>query len=114
MMNINLQKILRKGRVRAKVRGTAERPRLSVFRSNRALDLQLIDDTLGKTLARASTKEVKGAKGKVAASAEAGKLLARRALDAGVKKAVFDRGHYRYHGRVKAVADGARGAGLEL
>ena len=113
-MNNNLQKILRGRRVRAKIRGTAQKPRLTVFRSNRSIELQLIDDVKGKTLAAATTKEVKGVKGKTQASEEAGRLIASRAMGAGIKKAVFDRGHYRYHGRVKAVVEGARKAGLEI
>ena len=113
-MNNNLQKILRGRRVRAKIRGTAEKPRLAIFRSNRSVELQLINDVEGKTLAAATTKEVKGAKGKTQASEEAGKLVAERAVKIGVKKAVFDRGHYRYHGRVKAAVDGARKAGLQI
>ncbi len=113
-MNNNLQKILRGRRVRAKIKGTAERPRLTVFRSNRSIELQLINDVEGKTIVMATTKEVKGAKGKTQASEEAGKLIATRAIKAGIKKAVFDRGHYRYHGRVKAAVDGARKSGLEI
>src|SRR3989344_4806801 len=113
-MNRNIQKILRGRRVRAKIRGTAEKPRLTVFRSNRSIELQLINDVEGKTVAMATTKEVKGAKGKTQASEEAGKLIATRAIKVGIKKAVFDRSHYRYHGRVKAVAEGARKAGLEI
>lgn len=113
-MNNNLQKILRGRRVRAKIRGTAERPRLTIFRSNRSVELQLINDVEGKTIVMATTKEVKGVKGKTQASEEAGKLVAQRAIAAGIKKAVFDRGHYRYHGRVKAAVDGARKSGLEI
>jgi len=113
-MNNNIQKLLRGRRVRAKIRGTAEKPRLTVFRSNRSVELQLIDDVQGKTVAMATTKEVKGAKGKTQASEEAGKLIAERAIKAGIRKAVFDRSHYKYHGRVKAVAEGARKAGLEI
>ena len=113
-MNNNLQKILRGRRVRAKIKGTAERPRLTVFRSNRSIELQLINDVEGKTIVMATTKEVKEAKGKTQASEEAGKLIATRAIKAGIKKAVFDRGHYRYHGRVKAAVDGARKSGLEI
>ena len=113
-MNRNIQKILRGRRVRAKIKGTAERPRLTVFRSNRSIELQLINDVEGKTLVMATTKEVKTAKGKTQASEEAGNLMASRAIKAGFKRAVFDRGHYRYHGRVKAAVDGAREAGLEV
>ena len=113
-MNNNLQKILRGRRVRAKIRGTLQKPRLTVFRSNRSVELQLINDVEGKTIVMATTKEAKGAKGKIQASEEVGKLIAERAIKGGIKEAVFDRGHYRYHGRVKAVAEGARKAGLSI
>jgi large subunit ribosomal protein L18 len=103
-------------RVRAKVRGTAERPRLVVFRSNRGIEAQLVDDDAGKTLASASHLAVaKSFKGDKTAQAEAvGKALAAAAKKAGVDKCVFDRGGYLYHGRVKALADGAREGGLEF
>ena len=107
-------------RIRRRVRGTAERPRLAVFRSQRHLHLQLIDDVEGKTLASLSTEEPafldqgfkRGAT--VSAAKAAGKLLGERAKEAGISKAVFDRGGYAYHGRVRAVADAAREAGLEF
>ena len=103
-------------RVRGKVQGTAERPRLAVFRSNRGIDAQLIDDTVGRTVAAASwlnlKKSFKGAKTEQAA--EVGKLLAQNAKKAGVEQVVFDRGGYLYHGRVKALADGAREGGLDF
>ncbi len=110
-------RLRRHRRVRKKVQGTAERPRLAVFRSNKHLSAQVIDDLSGKTLASASTVEadlrnVRGAT--VDAAAEVGKLLASRAKAAGIDKVVFDRGGYRYHGRVAAVAAAAREAGLEL
>jgi large subunit ribosomal protein L18 len=102
-------------RVRGKVAGTAERPRLAVFRSNRGIFAQLIDDGDGRTVAAASYLELKTFSGpKKDQSAEVGKLLAKRAKDAGVGAAVFDRGGYLYHGRVKALADGAREGGLEF
>ncbi len=107
----------RHSRVRKKVTGTTERPRLVVFRSTRHVEAQIIDDTVGKTLAAASTMEtdVRGADGdKTAKATEVGKLLGDRAKAAGVTTVVFDRGGYRYHGRVAAVADGAREAGLEF
>ncbi|MFA5000169.1 MAG: 50S ribosomal protein L18 [Patescibacteria group bacterium] len=104
----------RHARVRAKVSGTEARPRLNVFRSNRGMFLQLIDDAEGKTLASAATKEVKKASGKVEASREAGKSLAAKAKAKKITKAVFDRGAYKYHGRVKAAAEGAREGGLEF
>jgi large subunit ribosomal protein L18 len=102
-------------RVRSKVRGTAERPRLSVFRSNRAIWAQVIDDRKGHTLVSASSTQLEetGLKKKDAA-AKVGALLAERAKAAGVEQVVFDRGPYLYHGRVKALADGAREGGLEF
>jgi large subunit ribosomal protein L18 len=103
-------------RVRGKVQGTAERPRLVVFRSNRGISAQLVDDLAGKTLASASwlglKKSFKGAKTEQAA--EVGKLLAANAKKAGIETVVFDRGGYLYHGRVKALADGAREGGLKF
>jgi large subunit ribosomal protein L18 len=99
--------------VRAKVRGTAERPRLSVFRSNRGIGAQLIDDVTGRTLAAVNWTEgdLKSLKAMDQAK-RAGALLAERAKAAGVETVIFDRGGYRYHGRVKALADGAREGGL--
>lgn len=104
----------RKKRVRAKVRGTSERPRLSVFRSNRYIYAQLIDDTAGDTLVSASSKKIKSGRTKTEQAEAVGKMLAEEALDKGINKAVFDRGGYRYHGRVKALAEGAREKGLEF
>jgi large subunit ribosomal protein L18 len=101
----------RHAKVRAKIEGDAKRPRLSVFRSNQGMFLQLIDDQAGKTLASADSKEVK-ADNKVSNSFELGKLLAEKAKKAGITEVVFDRGGYQYHGRVKAAADGAREGGL--
>ena len=105
----------RRRRVRAKVRGTAERPRLSVFRSNRGIQAQVIDDVAGHTLAAVNWTEgnLKSLKSMDQAK-RAGELLAERAKAAGVEAVVFDRGGYRYHGRVKALADGAREAGLRF
>ncbi len=103
-------------RVRRKIVGTAERPRLTVHRSNRGIEAQLIDDVEGKTLAHAGhiglPKSFKGSKTEQAA--EVGKLLAAAATKAGVETVVFDRGGYLYHGRVKALADGAREGGLSF
>ena len=103
-------------RVRAKVFGTAERPRLVVFRSNRGIEAQLVDDLEGKTLAAASWLQLKKSfKGtKTEQAAEVGKLLAQKAKQSGVETAVFDRAGYLYHGRVKALADGAREGGLKF
>ena len=110
--HIRTARIRRQRRVRAQVRGTASRPRLSVFRSNAFTYAQLIDDAAGKTLAQASSREVKEKGTKVNLSAAVGKLLAERALKAGVKAVVMDRGSYKYHGRIKALAEAARKAGL--
>ncbi len=103
-------------RVRKKVRGTAERPRLAVFRSNKHIYAQLIDDVAGVTLASASTaeKECTGSGATVAAATAVGRRIGERAKAAGISTVVFDRGGFRYHGRVAGVADGARDAGLEL
>jgi large subunit ribosomal protein L18 len=102
-------------RVRKHVFGTAERPRLVVFRSNRGIAAQLVDDTAGRTLAAASSLDVRTAKGnKSDQAAEVGKLLAENAKKADVKTVVFDRGGYLYHGRVKALAEAAREGGLEF
>ena len=99
-------------RVRQRVTGTAERPRLVVFRSLKHIYAQLIDDTTSRTLATASDHKLTGKKS--AKSSEVGKLIAQKAKDAGFSRVVFDRAGYRYHGRVKAVADGAREGGLEF
>jgi large subunit ribosomal protein L18 len=109
-------RLRRHRRVRAKVHGTAERPRLVVFRSNRGIEAQLVDDDAGKTLASASHLALaKSFKGDKTAQAEAvGKALAAAAKKAGVDTCVFERGGYLYHGRVKALADGAREGGLEF
>jgi large subunit ribosomal protein L18 len=102
-------------RVRGKVSGTAERPRLAVFRSNRGIEAQLIDDLDGRTIAAASWLHVEKRDGSKADQAAAvGKLLAERAKAAGVETAVFDRGGYLFHGRVKALAEGAREGGLTI
>jgi large subunit ribosomal protein L18 len=104
-------------RVRKKVSGTAERPRLAVFRSNNHIYAQVIDDVAGRTLAAASTADASlkgGATGNVDAATKVGSLIAERAKAAGVDKVVFDRGGFRYHGRVAALADAARAGGLEF
>jgi large subunit ribosomal protein L18 len=102
-------------RVRGKVRGTAERPRLAIFRSNRGIFAQLVDDDAGKTLAAASWVGLKSFKGdKTEQAAEVGKQLAESAKQAGIGSVVFDRGGYLYHGRVKALAEGAREGGLSF
>ena len=109
------RRLRRRRRVRAKISGTAERPRVSVFRSNRGISAQLIDDVAGRTLAAVNWTEADlrtlapGAR-----ASRAGALLAERAKAVGVSNAVFDRGGYQYHGQVKALAEGAREAGLAL
>jgi large subunit ribosomal protein L18 len=107
----------RHARIRAKVSGTAERPRLAVFRSNRHIVAQVIDDSIGHTIAAASTVEASirgGATGNVEAAKAIGALVAERAKDKGVTAVVFDRGGSTYHGRVAALAEAARAAGLEF
>ena len=109
------KRLRRRRRVRAKVRGTAERPRLAVFRSNRGVQAQLIDDVGGRTVAAVNwtEKDLKGL-ARMDQAKRAGELLAQRAKEAGAENCVFDRGGYRFHGRVKALADGAREAGLKF
>ncbi len=105
----------RQHRVRRKISGTPSTPRLAVFRSNKAIYAQLIDDIAGHTLAAASSLEAEGGdEGKVGAAREVGRLIGERAVAAGVETAVFDRGGNRYAGRVAALADGARDAGLKF
>ena len=115
-LTVREARLRRHRRVRAKVQGTAERPRLAVFRSNRGIEAQLVDDENGRTLASASHLALaKSFKGDKTAQAEAvGKALAEAAKKADVATCVFDRGGYLYHGRVKALADGAREGGLEF
>ncbi|MEO6758708.1 MAG: 50S ribosomal protein L18 [Saprospiraceae bacterium] len=99
-------------RVRKKMSGTQERPRLSVFRSNKSIYCQIIDDLTGQTLVSANSKDTTGTK--IEQAAQVGKMIAERAQAAGVKVVVFDRGGYLYHGRVKSLADGAREGGLQF
>jgi large subunit ribosomal protein L18 len=105
-------------RLRQRMQGSAERPRLNVYRSLNHIYAQVVDDTTGKTLVAASTaqgkKSGKKTGGNVASAKEVGKMIAERAKEKGVKKVVFDRGGYLYHGRIKALADAAREAGLEF
>ena len=109
------KRLKRRRRVRAKVTGTAERPRISVFRSNRGVFVQLIDDDSGRTLAAVNwtEDELKSLK-RMEQASKAGQLLAERAKAAGIETAVFDRGGYQYHGKVKAFADGVREGGLKV
>ena len=108
-------RLKRRHRVRAKVSGTAERPRISVFRSNRGVFAQLIDDDSGRTLAAVQWTEAELRDlPRSEQSSKAGELLAQRAKAAGIERAVFDRGGYQYHGRVKAFAEGVREGGLTI
>ncbi len=106
----------RKVRIRKKVQGTSERPRLTVFRSHKHIYAQVIDDTQGKTIAAASSKQQdeSAGGGKVDSAKAVGESLAKTCLDKGIDKVVFDRSGYRYHGRVRALADAAREAGLNF
>ena len=118
-LETSIRRERRHRRVRAKVAGTSERPRLNVFRSNRHIFAQLIDDSRGNTLAAASTLDAgvraKATELKKRDEAKAvGKLLAQRAIEKGLKQVVFDRGGYQYHGRIKSLAEGAREGGLEF
>jgi large subunit ribosomal protein L18 len=109
------RRLRRRRRVRAKVNGTAERPRISVFRSNRGISAQLVDDVAGTTLAAVQWTEAELRDlPRTEQSSKAGELLAQRAKAAGIERAVFDRGGYQYHGRVKAFADGVREGGLAV
>jgi large subunit ribosomal protein L18 len=122
MGQLNLRthaRLRRKKRIRKKIFGTENRPRLCVFRSAKHIYAQVIDDSRGQTLAAASSmeqavKENPEVKGKVATANYVGKIVGQRAVEKGVKKAVFDRNGFLYHGRVKAVSEGAREAGLEF
>jgi len=117
------RRLRRKKRVRKKIFGTPERPRLSVYRSLKHIYAQIIDDTRGHTLVSASSlspeirerwEELKKEGGKTAIARAIGELLGKRAVEAGIKQVAFDRGGFKYHGRVKALAEGARSAGLEF
>lgn len=112
------KRLLRHGRVRSKVTGAEQRPRLAVFRSASQIYVQLINDKSGRTIAQASSKEVKAnnkeSGAKTDLSTAVGKLIATRAKEKGIEQVVFDRGGYRYHGRVKALAEGAREGGLQF
>ena len=109
------RRLRRRRRVRAKIAGTAERPRLSVYRSNRGVFAQLVDDTAGRTLAAVNWTEADLRDlAPMEQATRAGRLLAERAKGAGVERCVFDRGGYRFHGRVRALAEGAREGGLSF
>jgi large subunit ribosomal protein L18 len=114
-----LSRLKRQKRIRKKLSGSSERPRLTVFRSDKHIYAQIVDDTLGTTLAAVSTlsadyQQADSTKGKVNAAKRVGELIARKAQDKGITKVVFDRSGYIYHGRVQALADAARQAGLDF
>jgi large subunit ribosomal protein L18 len=116
---INVKRLRRRRHVRSKLRGDAERPRLSVHRSHKNISVQVIDDESGKTLVSASTLDTElrgGVKygGNKDAAQQLGKAIAEKALAAGIKQVKFDRSHYKYHGRIAALADAAREAGLKF
>mgnify|MGYP001080119055 CR=1 FL=1 len=114
-INKFLRRLIRKRRTRSKIKGTPERPRLSVFRSNIHIYVQLIDDLSGKTIASASSLEFRNEKMRgIDKARKVGELISQRALEKGIKKVVFDRGGYKYHGRIKELAESARKGGLEF
>lgn len=110
----NKLRLHRKKRIEAKIRGAAKRPRLCVFRSLKSIYAQIIDDENGKTLVSAGLREIKKAKNDIAGAKEIGKLIAKKCLDKKISEIVFDRSGYKYHGKVKAIADGAREGGLKF
>ncbi len=110
----NNKRLHRAARVRAKVSGTATRPRLNVFRSLNSMSVQLIDDEKDATLVAANLAEIKGAKNTVEGATELGKLIGKKAIDKKITEVVFDRAGYKYHGKVKAIAEGARESGLKF
>ena len=114
MLTLTEKRIRRHRRVRAKIFGCAERPRLCVFRSNNHIYGQLVDDSKGSTIVSASDNEVSKKDTKTSLSKEVGVLLAKKAIEKNISQVVFDRGGYQYHGRVKALAEGAREAGLKF
>jgi large subunit ribosomal protein L18 len=114
MLTLNEKRIRRHKRVRSKIIGSTEKPRLCVFRSNSHIYGQLIDDSTGSTIVAASDMELKKKDAKTSLSKEVGILLAKKAMEKKISEIVFDRGGYKYHGRVKALAEGAREAGLKF
>lgn len=113
-LNNNTGRLQRKRRIRAKVTGSASRPRLAVYKSLRGIYAQIIDDSVGKTLASANTGEIKKAANTVEGAKEVGKLIAKKCAEAKITNIVFDRAGYKYHGKVKALAEGAREGGLKF
>jgi len=116
MIEKDRKRLKRKIHIRKRISGSAERPRMTVFRSNRSLSVQIIDDDKGCTLASASTleKELRNIKATVAGAGQLGEIMGKRLLEKNIKSVVFDRSGYLYHGVVKAVADGARKAGVQF
>ena len=117
MNNTSLRRIKIKKRIRSKISGSSSRPRLTVFRSNSEIYAQLIDDATGKTLLASSSTEKTAAKGKgskIEKAKSVGTAIAKKAVEKGIKEVIFDRNGFLYHGRIKAVADGAREAGLKF
>lgn len=114
MLKKQEKRLRRHKRVRAKIFGTAKLPRLCVFRSSKHIYAQLVDDEKGKIIAASGDKELKGKKPKQEKAKEVGKLIAKKSLEKKIEKVLFDRGGYKYHGRVKALADGAREGGLKF
>ena len=116
MVEKDRKRLKRKVHIRKRISGTAERPRMTVFKSNKSLSIQIIDDNKGHTLASASTleKELKAIKVTVAGAAQLGELMGKRLLEKNIKTVVFDRNGYLYHGLVKALADGTRKAGVQF
>lgn len=110
----NTSRLRRKKRVRAKISGSTERPRLAVYKSLKSMYVQVIDDVKGKTLASASLAEIKKAKNDVSGAKEVGKLVAKKCEAKKIKEVIFDRAGYQYHGKVKALAEGAREGGLKF
>ena len=116
MLEKDRKRIKRKVHIRKRVSGTPERPRMTVFKSNRSLSVQIVDDVKGHTLASASTleKDLQNIKATVEGAAKLGEVLGKRLLEKNIKTVVFDRNGYLYHGVIKAIADGARKAGVEF
>jgi large subunit ribosomal protein L18 len=116
MLEKDRKRLKRKTHIRKRIAGTAERPRMSITRSNRALAIQVIDDAQGRTVVSASTleKELKAIKPTVEGAAQLGEIMGKRLLEKNITTVVFDRNGYLYHGRVKALADGARKAGIQF
>lgn len=114
MTTKELRRLKIKYRVRNKISGTTERPRLSVFRSNKQIYAQVIDDLTGKTLASASSLKIEGKATKTEVAAMVGEMIAKNAIEAGIQNVVFDRNGYLYHGRVKQLAEAARNGGLKF